>query len=46
MRERWLTSMTKRTRALFDAYQAAEAEDQAAGRSSWDEVDEGGAISH
>jgi hypothetical protein len=41
MRERWLTSMTKHTRALYDTYKAAEAEDKAAGRSAFSEEGEG-----
>jgi hypothetical protein len=37
MHDRWLASLTKRTRALYDAYQAAEEEDKAARRSAFTE---------
>ena len=37
MHQRWLAAMTKPTRALYEAYKAAEAEDQAAHRTVWTE---------
>lgn len=37
MRNAWLDNMTKRTRALYDAYKAAEEEDEREGRSGWRE---------
>jgi hypothetical protein len=39
MRANRLAAMTSRTRALYEAYCAAEAEDQASGRTGWDEAD-------
>jgi hypothetical protein len=39
MHQRHLAGMTTRTRALYEAYQAAEAEDKAAGRSAWTEAE-------
>jgi len=41
MRGNWLANMTSRTRALYEAYRQAEAEDKAAGRSAWDELEDG-----
>lgn len=38
MRQRQLAGMTTRTRALWEAWQEAEAEDRAAGRSAWSEA--------
>ena len=41
MRQRWLASMTRRTRALYEAYKAAEDEDTANSRSAFtEELDE------
>jgi hypothetical protein len=40
MRGNWLAGMTSRTRALYEAFEAAEAEDKAAGRTAWDEAEE------
>lgn len=42
MRAGHLAGMTRRTRALYDAYCAALAEDRAAGRCSWNEDDDCG----
>lgn len=39
MRDQHLAKMTPRTRALYEAYQAAEAEDKAAGRTAWTEAE-------
>ena len=38
MQQRWLAGLTARTRALYEAYLAAEAEDKAAGRSGHNEA--------
>ena len=40
MRNNWLSSMTQHTRALYEAYKAAEEEDEKAGRSAWTEEEE------
>ena len=40
MQERWLAAMTKRTRALYEAFLAAEAEDAEAGRSAYTEEED------
>lgn len=39
MQQRWLGGMTQRTLALYQAYEAAEAEDEAAGRSAHTEAE-------